>query len=74
MQYNGGILISNLEVEIIAYYKNKKHSDTGNLSKGCLDALEKIIYKNDNQIKRLSVTVYEKSQEEKFEIKIKEIK
>ena len=61
-------ILTNGREEILFF----NHSDTGNLSKGCLDALQKIIYKNDSQIKKLSVIVYEKSQEEKLEINIKE--
>lgn len=71
-QYKGKILVGDLQVLIIAYFKNKKHADTGNLSKGILDALQNAIYNNDRQIKKLMIEVKENSEKEWFEIYIKE--
>ncbi len=71
--YQGKILTGDLQVLIVAYYKNKVHPDLFNLPKSCMDALNKIIWRDDRQIKKGMVEVIENSDKEYFEIYIKEI-
>lgn len=72
-QYKGKILVSDLQVLIIAYYKNKVHPDLFNLPKSCMDALNKIIWRDDRQIKKGMVEIIENSDREYFVVYIKEL-
>lgn len=72
-QYKGALLTGNLTVLIIAHFKNKVHPDLFNLPKSCMDALNKIVFKDDRQIKKGMIEVNENSDRDYFEIYIKEI-
>lgn len=62
-----------LIIKVMAYFTNKKHSDTTNLFKGIDDALQGIVYPNDNQIKQASIKVYEDSPEDFFTVKVEKL-
>jgi Holliday junction resolvase RusA-like endonuclease len=72
-QYKAPIIEGNIEVGIIAYFHDKRHCDCSNLPKGCLDALQKVVYKNDSQVKYLTISVIEDAPADHFEILIKEL-
>ncbi|MEM4177826.1 MAG: RusA family crossover junction endodeoxyribonuclease [Nitrososphaeria archaeon] len=67
-QYKRDVITDDLKMEIIAYYKDKKHSDCGNLSKSICDALEGIVYDNDRQIKDLRIRLTENSKNDSFKV------
>lgn len=69
-QYKGEIITTPIEVCINAYYKNKRHCDCGNLPKSAMDSLQGIVFKNDNQIKKMTTVVIEDSEREWFEVYI----
>jgi Holliday junction resolvase RusA-like endonuclease len=67
-QYHDKPLAGDLFVALTASFKTKKHPDTSNLPKSCLDALSGIVYIDDRQIKELSIRVIEGTKEDYFEI------
>jgi Holliday junction resolvase RusA-like endonuclease len=73
MQYKGKALDCNIAVDIYAYFENKKHCDCFNLPKGVMDALQGIVFKNDRQIKRGNVEVFEDCPNDCFKIVINAI-
>lgn len=72
-QYQGDVITNSIGMDIIAYYKDKKHPDCGNLSKSICDALEGIVYDNDRRIKDLHIRVIDNSDIDKFVVKIRKI-
>lgn len=72
-QYTLPALEGSLDVAIVAYFHDRRHCDCSNLPKGCLDALQKVVYKNDGQIKHLAVSVIEDAPADHFEIFINKI-
>lgn len=73
-QYKGQPLEGDLRVSIAACYKNKIHPDAGNLPKSLCDALNKIIWQDDRQIKQLKIIVKENNQRDWFSVGVEEIK
>ena len=67
------LLTGDLQIEVIAYFKTKVHSDAVNLFKGLTDALQGILYANDKQIKKASVEVIENSESDSFTVIVSEI-
>jgi Holliday junction resolvase RusA-like endonuclease len=67
-QWHNPPLTEDLQVLIIAYFRDKRHSDTGNLSKSLCDSVNKILWVDDRQIKKLMVEVVENSPKEYFEM------
>lgn len=72
--YRGKVLEEDLKMNINAFFTNKVHADTQNLSKGLCDALQKIVYKNDKQIKLITIRVTEGSSHDFFSVDIEPIK
>ena len=73
-QYCGNPLFEgNLEISLVAFYTNKTHPDTVNLFKGCCDALQEVIYKNDRQIKKATVAIFEDATQDSFQVTIQEM-
>ena len=69
-QWKGPPLTEDLQVLIIAYFRDKRHSDTGNLSKSANDSLNKLLWWDDRQIKKLTVEVVENSPRDYFEMHV----
>ena len=70
-QYRGVPLTGNLHFVLIANFKNKKHCDCLNLSKGIADACQGLLYKNDNQIKEGRIIVNEGMDEDSFCVEVR---
>ena len=73
-QYREKPLEGNISVHILASFKDKRHCDCGNLSKGICDDLQNICYLNDRQIKKLQCIVLENEPRDSFIVAIEEIK
>ena len=73
-QYKDKPLEGNVSVIILAGFKDKRHCDCGNLSKGIMDDLQGICFINDRQIKRLECIVLEDEPRDSFIVTIEEIK
>ena len=58
-QYKKEPLQGDLTVELAVAYHNKRHCDASNAPKSCFDALQGLLYNNDNQIKHLIVDIWE---------------
>ena len=56
-QYHGKPLEGNLVCEITACFEDNRRCDVGNLSKSLLDALQGLLYENDKQIVKLTVSI-----------------
>lgn len=72
-QYKQAPLEGDIHVTIVAGFTNKRHSDCGNLGKGVLDALQKIIYNNDRQVKIYGCTVLENQPIDFFTVIVEEM-
>ena len=72
--YKGKPLEGDLEMHIIAFFRTKVHADCGNLSKGIADALNKLAYNDDRQIKKMTIEVRENWEEDAFLVEIEETK
>ena len=68
LQYRGRPVTNNVEVMIGAHYTNKVHGDTGNLCKSLCDSFNKLIWADDRQIKKLTITVTENNDRDWFEV------
>jgi Holliday junction resolvase RusA-like endonuclease len=55
-QYKGDPLTQSLEISIDIYFWTKRKSDRDNYHKLSMDSLEWILYENDNQIQKATVT------------------
>jgi Holliday junction resolvase RusA-like endonuclease len=71
-QYKDNPLEGNLKMTILACFKDKRHSDCQNLSKGVCDSLEGICYINDRQIKHFECIVLEDEPRDSFNIVVEE--
>lgn len=72
-QYKGNILDRDIDIVLLAFFKDKRHPDCTNLPKGVFDALQGLIYANDRQIKKATIEVYENQPQDKFEVIVKNI-
>ena len=72
-QYKGKVILTNCNMEIILFFKDKRRRDVDNYNKLVLDSLEGIVYEDDKQIQKLTV---EKriSVNPRIEIKLTKIK
>ena len=71
LQYGKNPLIaSDIEINVSVDYTNKVHPDTTNLFKGLCDALQNIVYCNDRQIKKATITVKENAPQDSFQVTI----
>jgi len=50
-QYRGQPLEGDVKIKIIAFFSTRVHCDNTNLYKGCCDAGQGILFKNDKQIR-----------------------
>ncbi|MBP6281003.1 MAG: RusA family crossover junction endodeoxyribonuclease [Leptotrichiaceae bacterium] len=72
-QYKGKALKSRLNVKVDLYFKDKRSRDIDNYNKGILDAMTGIIYEDDSQIDKLSLSKKIGCGFNKIEIIIEEI-
>lgn len=69
-QYRGKPLKGDLTVDIIFEFKDRKHCDLFNLPKSVCDAMNKILWEDDRQIKVATLNVFHGCQEERIIITI----
>ena len=74
MQWKGEPIEGNISMTITACYENKVHPDCQNLSKSICDALNKVCYLDDRQIKVIHIEVIEKCEEECFLVRIEALR
>ena len=67
-QYRGKLLEGDVAMTMTFYFKNKVHCDLSNLAKSVADSLQSIVYKNDKQIKHLTMALIENYEKDCFEI------
>lgn len=72
-QYKGKVLKNKLKTSISLYFKDKRKRDIDNYNKGILDAMTGIIYVDDSQIDKLSLSKKIGCGFNKIEIIIEEI-
>lgn len=72
-QYSWWILEGDLSVEIHLYFPDKRKRDWDNYHKLSMDAMEDIVYKDDNQIQKALVIKTWDNVHPRIEIKIQKI-
>jgi len=72
-QYNGDVLTTPIKMFVRCEYKYKYGKDVDNSLKLILDALQGVVYEDDNQVEKLLVEKQEGCEEDKIIIKIKEM-
>lgn len=71
VQWTGKILKGDLEIEIDLYFKDKRRRDYDNYGKVLGDSLEGIIFEDDKQIQKATVTKNIDRKNPRIEIEIK---
>ena len=74
IQYKGKAILTDCDMEILLYFKDKRRRDVDNYNKLVLDSLEGIIYEDDKQIQKLIVEKKISAEDPRVEIKISKIK
>lgn len=69
-QYKGEVIEDHVLVEIHLYFTDKRRRDVDNYLKLILDAIEGEIYKDDSQIKRLTIRKHLDQEEAKAEVSV----
>ncbi len=72
-QYKGKTLKEEIYLEIKLYFGDRRKRDWDNYHKLSMDALEGIVYENDNQIKKALVEVFYDKENPRIEILIKQL-
>jgi len=73
-QYKGKVMLIDLDMEIILFFKDRRRRDVDNYNKLALDSLEGIVYENDEQVQKLTVEKRISVEDPRIEIKINKIK
>lgn len=63
-QYKQEPIIGDIKVEVVFVMKNRVHADLTNLPKGIFDSLNKLVWKDDRQIKECKLSVIYGEKEE----------
>lgn len=69
-QWKGELLVDDVCMSIVFYFKNKRKRDLDNQNKLIMDSLEGIVYENDRQVSELSLTREYDSENPRIEIYI----
>lgn len=70
-QYKGKIISGDCDMEIALFFRNKRRRDIDNYNKLVLDALEGIVFKDDNQIQKLTIEKHISAEKPRIEVEIK---
>lgn len=70
-QYNGPLLLGNLSISLTFRFKNNVHPDLTNLPKSVCDAMNKVVWKDDRQI-RMCFLSLEIGEDEKVLLQVSE--
>lgn len=70
-QYKGKVMSTNCEMTIDLFFKDKRRRDIDNYNKLTLDSLEDIVYEDDKQIQKLTITKSISAEDPRIEIDIK---
>ena len=69
-QYKGKVICGDCYIEIALFFKDKRRRDIDNYNKLVLDALEGIVYEDDKQIQKLTITKEISVSDPRIEIEI----
>jgi crossover junction endodeoxyribonuclease RusA len=72
-QYNDGIIYKALRIEILLYFKDKRRRDWDNFHKLSMDALNGIVWADNNQIKEVFIKMLISKQNPRIELTIEPI-
>lgn len=70
-QWKGEPLTEDLEIGIKIYFGTKRKSDWDNFHKLSMDALEGVVFENDNQIRKATVELGYDKENPRIEVEIK---
>ncbi|MCK4554887.1 RusA family crossover junction endodeoxyribonuclease [Candidatus Parcubacteria bacterium] len=69
-QYKGKVILGDVILEVILFFKDKRRRDVDNYNKLVLDSLEGVVYEDDKQIQKLTVEKRISAEDPRVEIKI----
>jgi len=69
-QYKKKIVSTDCALEVTLFFKDKRRRDVDNFNKIILDALEGVVYEDDKQIQKLTITKDYSKENPRVEIKI----
>jgi len=69
-QYKKKVVSIDCALEITLFFKDKRRRDVDNFNKIILDALEGVVYEDDKQIQKLTITKDYSKEDPRVEIKI----
>lgn len=70
-QYKGKVMSGDCDMEITLFFKDKRKRDVDNYNKLVLDALEGIVFQDDSQIQKLTITKDFSRKNPRIEVEIK---
>lgn len=73
-QWKKEILKGNLEVDIKIFFKSQRVHDVDNFNKLILDSMSGIVYEDDGQIWKMTVSKWHDKQNPRIEVEISEVK